>query len=213
MRPEFGPTLPALLARRGVSRRAMAIGAALLVALAVAAWVAAGALRDAQRLVVDGPPEFNLVYPSSVLHPVAPRAGELARLEGHRPRVSASIVVRGARLPAYEGADAIGGYLPIVAERRLAELRARYGPIAVYDEGKARISGLPGYQIGFGAEQGGSRLFGRDAYVFPEGADAAQGALLSLRRVVRGRQRPADGEWFDRVKEAFASFNFGSGRP
>lgn len=213
VRPELGPTLPQLLAARGMSRRAMALGAAAVVALAVAAWLGALALRDRAQLVVDGPPRFNLVYAPSALHEAPPRAGELARVEGRRRNLTVAITARRARLPRYGRGDVIGGYLPILAERRLGELRRLYGPVEVYDEGKARINGLPGYQIGFGGRTAAGRLLGRDAYLFPQDAGATEGVLLSLRRVLRRRPTAADDAFFEVAKEAFGSFNFGSGRP
>jgi hypothetical protein len=191
----------------------MVVGAAVLVALAVAAFAAARSLRDSEQLVADGPPAFNLVYAPSALSEQEPRRGELARIAGRRRNVSISIAVRRVAVPPYERGDVVGGYLPLLAEQRIAELDGEYGGVEIFDEGKARINLLPGYQIGFGARVGGERLFGRDTYVFPDDPRATEGVLLSMRRVVRGRQRPADEELFDLAKDAFASFAFGSDRP
>jgi len=213
VRPEFGPSLPALLEARGVSRRAAAIGLGALLALAVGAFLAARALRDSDQLVAPGPPVFNLVYAPSALREREPRAGELARLAGRRRNVSITIAVRRAELPPYERGDVVGGLLPLVAEERLAELERQYGEVEVLEEGKARTNLLPGYQIGFAARVGGERLFGRDTYVFPDDPQAREGVLLSMRRTVRGRQTQADEAFFDLAKEAFASFAFGEGRP
>ena len=213
VRPEFGPSLPALLASRGVSRRAMALGAVALVLAAVAAWLGIGALRDREHLVVDGPPQFNLVYAPSVLTEQEPREDELVRLEGERPNLSVELTVRPVDVPAAEGENVVGGYLPILAERRLADLADLYGPVGVIDEGKSRINGQPGYQIGFRTMRGDDRLFGRDAYVFPDEPGATEGLLLSLRRTIRRKQTPADEEFYDKVKEAFSSLALGSGQP
>jgi hypothetical protein len=214
VRPEFGPSLPALLGARGVSRRAMAVGAVALVAIAVGGWLLVQSLRDREQLVVDGPPVFNIVYAPSILHERPPRAGELARLEGRRKRIAVAITVRPVRGPSYARGDVVGGYLPVLAEQRLDELAKTYGPVEVFDEGKSRINRLPGYQIGFGARtSGGRRLFGRDAYVFPDDPAATEGVLLSLRRIPRGRQRVREEDYFDKVKEAYASFAFGESQP
>jgi hypothetical protein len=192
----------------------MALGAFLLVALAVGGWLLVQAARDREHLVVDGPPEFNLVYAPSVLHEVDARDGELVRLEGARKRLRVELTVRPVKVPAYDRGDVIGGYLPLLAEQRLTDLRALYGPVEVFDEGKSRINRQPGYQIGFGTRTaGGRRVFGRDAYVFPDDPQATDGVLVSLRRFPHGRQRVADDEWFDKAKEAFTSFAFGSGQP
>lgn len=213
VRPEFGPTLPALLRARGVSRRAMAIGAAALLAFAIAAVLVIRSQRDQAGLVVDGPPTFNLVYKPSIMHEAPPRAGELARLEGSRRNGSVEITVRAVHVPPYPQGDVVGGYLPVLAERRLAELRALYGPVQVFDEGKARINLFPGYQIGFGAQERHFKLFGRDAYVFPKESDVQDGVLLSLRRTVRRKPTAADEEFYKAAKLAFTSFAFGEGRP
>lgn len=214
VRPEFGPSLPALLAARGMSRRAMIAGAIVLVAVAIGGWFAIQAARDREHLVVDGPPEVNLVYAPSVLHEEPARDDELLRLEGARKRLRVELTVRPVEVPAYDRGDVVGGYLPLLAEQRLDDLGDVYGRVEVFDEGKSRINRFPGYQIGFGARTAdGHRIFGRDAYVFPDDPEATEGVLVSLRRFPRGRQRVADDEFFDKAKEAYASFAFGSGQP
>jgi hypothetical protein len=213
VRPEFGPSLPALLADRGVSRRAMTIGAVALLAVVLAAWFGIKAVDDSEHLVVDGPPQFNLVYAPSVLHEEPAKDDELVRLEGSRPHLSVELTVRAVKVPPEEGDAVVGGYLPILAEKRLEDLRDLYGPIGVIDEGKSRINGQPGYQIGFRAERGDALLLGRDAYVFEDEANVTDGLLLSLRRTIRGKQTEADEEFFDKVKAAFSSIALGSGQP
>jgi hypothetical protein len=213
VRPEFGPTLPSLLAARGVSRRAMAAGLLALVLVAAAVFFGARSLSDDEQLVVHGPPAFNLVYDSSVLHSVPPHAGELARIEGARRDVKVVITARAITVPSYGTGDVVGGYLPLLGEKREAALRAQYGPIDVYDEGKARINRNPGYQIGFSAKAPTGKLFGRDAFVFPDEDNARAGVLLSLRRTVLRRQTAADDDFFKTVKLAFSSFNFGEDQP
>jgi hypothetical protein len=214
VRPEFGPSLPALLGARGVSRRVMALAGVALVALAAGGWLFVQSRRDREHLVAGGPPAFNLVYSPSALHEVPPRGPELARLEGRLPRIAVTITVRRVEVPPYTRGDVVGGYLPVLAERRIAELRDAYGPVEIFDEGKARISLLPGYQIGFGARTpAGRRLFGRDTYVFPDDPAATEGVLLSLRRVVHRRQRVREDDFFDKAKEAYASFAFGESQP
>ena len=213
VRPEFGPTLPSLLAARGVSRRAMVVGLGVLVALAIGVVLVARALGHDAQLVVDGPPQFNLVYDSRALHSVAPQPGELARLVGNRRDVRVTITVRATRVPAYGRGDFVGGELPVIGEQHLARLRAQYGRVDVYDEGKARINRNPGWQIGFSAALPQGKLFGRDAYVFPDEVGRTDGVLLSMRRVILRRQTAADDAFFKTVKLAFSSFNFGAAQP
>jgi hypothetical protein len=212
VRPEFGPSLPALLAARGMSRRAMLLGAVALAAAGLGGWFALQAARDREHLVVDGPPAFNMVFKPSELHTVPVRAGELARIEGRRRNATVEISARPVAVPAYPRGDLAGGYLPVLAERRIAELRDLYGPVEIFEEGKSRINRHPGYQIGFAAPAPRGKLFARDAYIFPDGG-SREGVLLSLRRVVLRRPTAADQEFFKNVKDAFNSFAFGESQP
>lgn len=213
VRAELGPTLPALLAARGVSRRAMGLGATALVLLVVVAVIAARALSDQEKVVVDGPPQFNLVYPRDVLHRVAPRPGEVLRLAGGRRRVSVTIAARPVAFPPTPGTELVGGFLPILAERREAQLRRRYDGLAIADEGKANLNRNPGYQIGFTGRLGDVRVLGRDVYVVPDEPGARRGVLLSLRQRRTGRLRAADRDFLKTARQALSSLNFGSGRP
>ena len=205
--------MPGLLAARGVSRRAMLLGLAGLAVLAIVVVVVAKALDDNRQITVAGPPQFNLVYDKTLLHPVKARPGELVRLEGRRPHVRVALTARRFTAPAYGSGDIIGGYLPVLGEQREEQLRTQYGPIQVYDEGKARFGEHTGFQIGFSAKTPSGPMFGRDAYVLPADSGARDGVLLSLRRYLHGHQTAADQDYFKNVKLAYGSFNFGDGRP
>ena len=192
----------------------MLLGLAGLAVLAVVIVVAARALSDTEQLTAAGPPQFNLVYDKNVLHPAQHHGpDELVRLEGRRKRVDVAITAHRFTAPEYKGGDIVGGYLPILAEERKAQLREQYGPIEVHDEGKARFGDHTGYQIGFSAQTPDGPLLGRDAYVLPAESDVREGVLLSLRRVLHGRQRPADEEFSKTARLAYGSFNFGEDRP
>lgn len=192
----------------------MWFGGTALAALAVAVVLVVRAARDSERLVAGGPPAFNLVYAPSAFAEAPAQDGELARIEGRRRAATVTLTVRRVEVPPYGDGDVVGGFLPLLAEERIAELEEQYGGIGVYDEGKARINELPGYQIGFDARDGDRRVYGRDAYVFPDDPAATEGVLLSMRRVVTRRDAsPAAEEFADLAKEAFASFAFGADRP
>ena len=205
--------MPGLLAARGVSRRAMLLGLAGVVALAVVVVLVAKALDDNRQITVNGPPQFNLVYDTTLLHETKPRPGELMRLEGRRPHVRVALTAQRFSVPPYGSGDIIGGYLPVLGERREAQLRAQYGPIQIYDEGKARFGEHTGFQIGYSAKTPSGPMFGRDAYVLPAETGAREGVLLSLRRYLHGHQTAADQDYFKNIKQAYASFNFGADRP
>ena len=192
----------------------MWIGMAALAALAVALVLLVRATRDSEQLVADGPPAFNLVYAPSAFEEVQPQDGELARISGRRRSATVTIAVERVEVPPYGDGDVVGGHLPLLAEQRIAELDGQYRGIGVYDEGKARINELPGYQIGFDARDGDRRVYGRDAYAFPDDPSATEGVLITMRRVVTRRDSSAAAEEFaDLAKEAFASFAFGDDRP
>ena len=186
----------------------------VLVALLGAVFLFARATRDTEQLVADGPPAFNLVYAPSAFEEVPAQNGELARISGRRRAATVTIAVRRVEVPPYGAGDVVGGHLPLLAEERIEQLGEQYGQVGVYEEGKARINEWPGYQIGFDARDGDKRIYGRDAYVFPDDPSATEGVLLSMRRIVRRRDNSAAAEEFaDLAKEAFASFAFGADRP
>lgn len=213
VRPEFGPTLPALLGARGVSRRAMIAGAAAVVLAAIGIVALARHLSHTRHLVVRAPLAFNFTYDNSLVHPAKPHPGELARLEGTSgPRRRVVITARVVSLPPFDG-DLVGGYLPVHAERRLAELQAAYPGLQVTDEGKARTNDAPGYQIGFLVRTGTQplrRLFGRDVYALPEQQGSRVGILISLRQYLRGATKPPDLDWIRSTRTISRSFTFGT---
>jgi len=210
VRPEFGPTLPALLAKRGVSRRGMLAGALVLVLVAAGVLVVANHVSHSRQLVVHSPLEFNFTYDRTLMHPAAPRPGELARLTGRDgPRRSVAIFARAVRLPPFTP-NFIGADLPIVAEQRIAQLRAQYPGLEILDEGKARTNDAQGYQIGFRVRYPGKRLLGRDVYALPGTNGATTGILMSLRQYLRGTPTKADANWVIATRVIFRSFTFGT---
>lgn len=208
VRPEFGPTLPALLRARRPLRRAFAAGTVAVIALVVVVLIVR-AHRGIDQAVVHGTPTFNVVYDTSVLHRVAPHAGDLLRLEGAKGHVRVVVSVRAAHLPAYAGKDVVAGLLPALAEGRERQLRALYGPLQIFDEGRARTNGAPGYQIGFRAGTAGHLLFGRDVYAFPDEIAPRTGVLISLRQFERRKPTAAENAFLKTAKNAFHSFTFG----
>jgi hypothetical protein len=208
VRPEFGPTLPALLRDRGIVGRALT-GGVLVVAAIVAAALVIRAHRGIHEAVVHGPFTFNVVYKTSELHRVAPHRGDLLRLEGALRGVSVVVAVRAVDLPSYAGGDAVAGLVPVVADRRERELAALYGPLMIFDEGRITTNTSPGYQIGFRAGKAGDLLFGRDLYVFPQELAPRVGALVSLRQYEHRRLTAAGAALLQSAREAFRSFTFG----
>ncbi|MEA2273319.1 MAG: hypothetical protein QOI98_2027 [Solirubrobacteraceae bacterium] len=186
LRPEFGPTLPELLAPRWrglgvVPRRALVVAALAVAALAALALRAA--VGGDQEFVHRQAPTFNLRYPDA-LKRLAPRPGDYLRLESTRNGLFLqSFAVRQLHLPAYRGAP--DGEFPFFAESYIASLaRQLKGFQRACDgcgEGKARINEVPGYSINFQAKLGNRTLYGRDVMLVNGGPGTRDGVILEMR--------------------------------
>jgi hypothetical protein len=210
VRPEFGPSLPALLRERfGVSER---VTIALVVLLVVVAGFVAVVVRPGDpgdtHYVYEGDPVFNVSYSSDALDRVEPRDDELLRLEGERGPQSVTITVRPLSLPAFDG-DVSHAGLPVYASGHEERLRAATPGFEFVGEGRARVGGSPGYEIEFRSGPPDARTFGSDVMVV-QGEDDADGAvLLSLRRTVTGPLSEDDRRFSTVVRSAFRSFAYG----
>jgi hypothetical protein len=211
VRPEFEPTLPALVRRRtGLPERAtVALLVLALVLIAAAVLIVRPRVDGVSKLVHGDQPAFNLVYASGALHEADPRPDELARLEGRRGRQTATITVRPLALPAHEG-DAAHGLLPVYASGHIRELAAELDGFKLLDEHRTRLNDAPGYEMRF---QSGSTI-GIDTVLLPDEEETRGAVLLSMRRTVDGRPRlgKREKEYADLVSEAFRSFEYGTGR-
>ena len=212
VRPEYGPSLPALLeSRAGVSRRVAIVGALAVVAVVAVLVVVLTANAADTPFVNQGTPVFNLRYSESALqHPKAPPGWELV-LDSRRGRLFVqAFMVRRLTLPPHRGA--LSGYLPIYAdayERGLARTMTGFTPV---DEGKARVNTAPGYQITYRAKQKGRTVFGRDVFVLPQDVPGAREGA-----VIRMLQTHAAGVHDARfvgtvgaIKKPYRSFRFGT---
>lgn len=213
VRPEFGPTLAALVRRRlGVAERttvlaALALGIAAVAIMLVARWVET---PDGEVVVHRGDPVFNLVYSPDALSRVTPRPGELIRLEARRGALRMSVVARALRLPEYRG-DVSRGLLPVYAEGYADELRRSLPGFRLTDEGKARVNDFPGYQLGFRAGPPGRRIKGRDLLLVEQELGPRMAVAVSLRQT-GARRVPGEAEQrvIDLTKDAFRSVAFGT---
>ena len=210
VRPEFEPTLPALVRRRFGLRERTTV--ALLVLALVLAGVAALLVRPRvdgeSRLVHRGEPVFNLAYAAGALREVDPQSGELARLEGRRGRQSVEITVRPLELPPYEG-DVAHGLLPVYASGHIEELAAE--GFRLEDQHRTRINDAPGYELR--TRRDGT--IGIDTLLLPDEEERRGAVVLSMRRTVEGRPRLSrrEQEYAHDASEAFRSFAYGTGRP
>jgi hypothetical protein len=207
VRPEYQPTLPALMRRRAGWRERTTIA---LIVLAVAAFVVAVVLVRPRvdrigDVVHRGEPAFTMQYRTDLFDRVEPRAGELARLAGRRGRQSVAISVRPLVLPAHEG-DVAHALLPVYASGHIRRLAAREDDFELRAEHRARVNDAPGYEVRF---RSGS-TFGSDLLLVP-GEDEERGALLvSLRREVRGRPKlsASEEEFADLAMQAMRSLTY-----
>jgi hypothetical protein len=211
-RPDFGPTLPALLRRRfGVRERVtVAAAVALVAAVAAGALVYSYATRP-ERLVYRAGPTFNLQYSEDVLRRVPPSGDELVRLEARRGTLTASITVIRLRLPSYAG-NVTSGLLPVYVDSYERRLRAVASDFKLRDEGSARVNDAQGYQVGFRTGPPGNFTFGRDILLLPTDEDVRDGVVLRLRQTKVGPLTERDQDFLDDVRKAFKSFNFGTDR-
>ena len=214
LRSGFGPTLPALLRRRLGLPPAVTIAIAVLVAAGAVVGVLIALSRPpwpGEKVIHDGKPVFNLLYPPDSMHVVKPHRGEYLRIEGRRGKLVVSVVARPLRLPAYRG-DVTHGLLPVYADRFAEGLRSR--GFSLREEGRARVNNAVGYEIGVQAVSPGRREYGRDVLLTSDDDDAPGILLLSL------RQSKAGGATFTKPQKALAaasrkayrSFRFGTER-
>jgi hypothetical protein len=208
----LGPTLPELLHdRRGIRPRRTTIAFVGLVVLVAATVLIVQRVRRPDQLLHRGAPTFNLVYRGPV-RAATPRPGELARLVANRPRVGWVLTVRPLHLNPYAG-DAGHALLPILGDRQARELRRTNPGFGLRDEGRAQISGFPGYQVGFVAGAPGHQVQGRDILLIPADRGSRLGVVISYRQTSAKRvlgQRDLDVAKL--VKKAVRSFNFGTAR-
>ncbi len=209
VRPEFEPTLPALVRRRtGLPERAtVALLVLALVLLAVAVVLVRPRVDTVSDIVHRGEPEFTMDYANTALDEVEPRAGELVRLEGERGRQAVEITVRPLELPPYEG-DVVHGSLPIYASGHIRELAAELDDFELRAQHRTRINDAPGYEVRFAT----GNTFGIDVVLVPDENETEGALLLSLRRTVDGAPKLTKRErrFADDASEAFRSFEYGT---
>jgi hypothetical protein len=190
VRPEFGPTLPAVLrARRGVSPRATLIVFGVVVVVLGALLATRGPWADPRTEITHRTGlVFRIAYPDDVLRRAAAGPGELERLAGLRRSLDVTVTVR--RFTPRAPLDvAPFGALPIYAHDHADALARSLPGFDLREERHLRVNWAPGYDMRF---RYGDRMYGRDMIVFPE-EDSRRGAvLLSLRhRIPRGRAAAA----------------------
>ena len=208
VRPELGPTLPALVrARFGVPERVTLAAAALLVLGAVALALGFRPGDPTRQIVHRGAPVFNVLHDGDRVRRVAPRPGELLRLRA-RGRASTAFTVRPAAFARGPGEPS--ARLAIQAERHLAALRRAHPDLAVRELGKARVGDAPGFLVDVRLGPRARRTYLRDVLVLPEDPRAGAAVLLRVEQTVRGRLGPRERLRSEPVRESLRSFRYGT---
>jgi hypothetical protein len=210
VRPEFGPTLPAFARARlgALSPLAKVAIAAFVVAIAVGVFAGVRAVSDL-HYVATKPFEFNLRH-SRALPVVAPRRGELLRLEQHRGgRFVQSFALKRIALPAYRGDS--GGILPILATRLIDAGPRRYAGFELSQEGRARVVKAAAYSFTFRARLGKRSLLGRIVLLPRPGAHPREAVLMELLATPSaGVGTPEDVGALGLTKAPFRTFRYGT---
>jgi hypothetical protein len=199
VRPEFGPTLPELLAPRvralpRAAQIALAVLAALVVGGAVYVVVHRREADERPQAVVRSPIAYNLLY-TAPLERVAPRGRETLRLQT-RAGASApqSFTVTPYKLPPYKG-DATG-ILTLQSANMITQMRRTIPGFVWRGDGRVNYNRQPGYEILYQAKIDGRTTYGRRTILLPggdtpphEGVDIWMVAARSD-AIPRGTERP-----------------------
>lgn len=226
VRDEFGPTLPDLIASRTgrPTRRVRILLLALIAAVIVVGLGARAIQREAAAgdvvVLDDARVPVNLTYDDSRLERVAPEGDELLRLETPADaKTPMAFTVAERRLPAYEGDAA--GFVPLYAERLIAEQRAADPDFVLRGEGKARINDSPGYQIVFQTKVDGETAYGKRFLLYDDPDDTEETInrprIIADVTLLNGRSKAipnADAVGGNGpLKTPLRSFRFGTERP
>jgi hypothetical protein len=179
MKSEFGPTLGQILAPRWHatprSLRVGVIGLGVAVLIAIAAIVLS---RVPASFSHGGAVAFNFKYKD--LQRVAPDPGGYVKFES-RSRDGAlkySYSVDALHLQPYEGS--VSGALPVYATVYIRQLAQQLAGFELSSEGKARVDGIPGYQIYYTAKVGGREMYGRNVLLVPQNPGARDGVEIAM---------------------------------
>ena len=171
VRPEFGPSLPELVApwwrRAPRTVRVAAVAVVAIVVVAFAVWLISGRGGGEVAVVVEEPTAFNLRH-AETLPRVDERSGERLRLEQRRAGglFLQSFAVTPLALPRYSGSPS--GVYPVVAEDLKDRLARRFADFELVEEGRMRINEVPGYEVVFRARDTDERrLYGRYVMLVP----------------------------------------------
>ena len=212
VRPEFGPTLPELLAPRlrrlpRVARLALAALLLLVVLGLATVLLGGGSSSDLRGIVVREPIAVNFVY-RAPFHKRAPGRGELAKVTAANGQTFA---VRELRVAPYKGDAA--GMLPVLASQLETKMERELPGFQWRSDGRTNVNRNQGYEILFQYRPNGKLTYGRRILLLPT-VTATQGVDLLLtsprmNSVIRYDAIGRNGG----LKTLLRSFRFGTQRP
>jgi hypothetical protein len=213
VKPQFGPTLPALLAprwRAASAARRRLLGAVVLVVLAAAIAFAITAPRSSSFVYRGAPVTFNLTYPRSLRLVPAP-AGADMRLETRTRagRLLNWFEVDPLRLGPYSGE--ISGQLPVFATSYIAGLARTIPGFVLQSETKTRINLIAGYSVTYSGRIAGQLMYGRAVMLVASLTGLRDGVILSMGIVPSAVLDPTPDQVgsTDVLEKPFRSFRFG----
>ena len=220
-RPEFGPSLPEVVASRlrlpARRVRAVLLGGAALCAVA---YLLAGLLgvrgpAELQDELVGGPVPFTLGH-SAALRRTEPQDGELLRLESRPGAPRQTYTAEPFALPAFRGD--VTAVLGVLAVRQADALARELPGFRLRSDGKARINELPGHVVVFQARRGTRTLYGKRFLLVPLTEPGASPPRSGVALTLLAERSPAIpnasavGEG-SALKAPLRSFRFGTERP
>lgn len=177
VKPEFGPSLPALA---GPRLRTLprwvpwvaAAASALVVMLAAGAWLV---LRTPTRTIeVSSPVAFSVTYPSDDLRRLPADGAEVVRLASP-PGTANPVRIDFSRveLPPFEG-ERDGAY-PLVSQALVARMRREEPGFVLRGEQPVNYGGQAGYQIYYQTVRDGRTWYGRRVLLFSDNLEDSVG--------------------------------------
>jgi hypothetical protein len=209
VRPELGPTLPALLrGRLGVPERVTIALVALLVLTAVALALGFRPGDPTRQVVHRGTPVFNVLHDPGPVRRARARGGELMRFEGRRRRARLAFTVRRGAFARGPGVPT--GRLAVAAERHLAAVRAARPGLDVRELGKDRVNDAPAFEVAYAYGPRRRRTYTRDLLVVSPDPRVQEGLVLRFTQTVAGRLGPRARARSLPMREAWRSFRYGT---
>jgi len=192
---------------------AVRLAAAVLAAALLLGAVSLALRRHAGEtfLLRHQPVTYNLAYGPQFKR--VDRPGTLLALAHDRRGLFLdSYVLRDLQLPAYKGA--VGGMLPVYADRYIMALRRRYNGFEFVGEARTRINNAIGYQVTFRAKRGVRTLYGRHLLLVEDQPDGLRrGVIIELTSTATaGTPNATEIGNHGALKTPLRSFRFGADR-